>query len=285
MDNFDQADAGLLDQVDIVLTDVDDTLTRHGQITATTLTALTRLQDAGICVIPVTGGCAGWCDHMVRAWPVAAVIGESGAFCFTHSAQGGIRQRFVRPRAEMQAEQKRLLGIAQQALRAVPESQLAADQPYRLVDVALDHAQDIGPLPAERVATLIDIFRHAGARARASSIHINAWFGDHDKASTASWLLREELGLAANEQARRVLFIGDAPNDESMFRSYPLSVGVANIGPHLQQLTHRPRWLCAASHYDGFAEMADRLLAVRSHGGKLGNTALIRASDKCPRRA
>src|SRR5699024_5871792 len=117
------------------------------------------------------------------------------------TANGGLRQRFVRPRDTMQADQQRLLRVAEQALLAVPASRLAADQPYRLVDVALDHAQDIEPLPAAGVATLIDTFRAAGARARASSIHVNAWFGDHDKATTAAWLLAEDFGLSPPEQA------------------------------------------------------------------------------------
>lgn len=256
--------AHLLTHVDFVLTDIDDTLTRFGKLAPTVLAAMARLQDAGIRVVPVTGGCAGWCDHIVRAWPVNAVIGESGAFSFTHSSQTGLRQRFVRPRIELQAEQTRLLQIAEQALVKVPESRIATDQPYRLVDVAVDHAQDVKPLTAPRVAILRNIFRAAGAHAHASSIHVNAWFGDHNKASTAQRFLHEDFGLSNNEQSRRVLFIGDAPNDETMFRTFPLSVGVANIRPHLQQLRHGPRWLCAGSHFDGFVEMSERLLAAHS---------------------
>ncbi|MHB0775281.1 HAD-IIB family hydrolase [Halomonas sp. WWR20] len=254
-----------LARVDIVLTDVDDTLTRHGKLAARTLAAMERLMAAGISVIPVTGGCAGWCDHIVRAWPVAAVIGESGALRFRRTASGGLDQRFVRPLTALRDEQRLLLNIAEQALRDVPAARLAADQPYRLADVAVDHAQDVGPLPAEDIATVIDIFRRAGARARASSIHVNAWFGDHDKASMAAQLLGEDFDLSIAEQAQRVLFIGDAPNDESLFAAYPLSVGVANITPHLGKLTHTPRWVCEAGHGEGFEEMANRLLAVRQH--------------------
>src|SRR5699024_1759502 len=161
-----------------------------------------------------------------------------------------------------------LLQIAQQALRKIPASRLAADQPYRLVDVAVDHAQDVGPLSATEVATIIDTFRAAGAHAHVSSIHVNAWFGDHDKATAAQQLLHEEFGLSADEQQRRTLFIGDAPNDETMFRSFALSVGVANIRAHLPQLTHRPRWLCETSHFDGFVAMADRLLAAHQGGSE-----------------
>jgi HAD superfamily hydrolase (TIGR01484 family) len=257
------ADPHRLAGIDFILTDVDDTLTRHGKLSPVTLEAIERLRDAGVRVIPVTGGCAGWCDHIVRAWPVDAVIGESGAFSFRLSPNGALQQRFTRPLVDLRAEQQQLLKLAEVALGKVPAARLAADQPYRLADVAIDHAQDIAPLPAADVEAIIGVFQRAGARARASSIHVNAWFGEHDKASMAARLLTEDYGLNMAEQARRVLFIGDAPNDESLFRAYPISVGVANIKPHLDRLAGKPRWLCDTSHGEGFTEMADHLLAVR----------------------
>ncbi|MEC9484034.1 MAG: HAD-IIB family hydrolase [Halomonas sp.] len=257
-------DSDALRGVKVVLTDVDDTLTRHGKLAASTLAAMERLAKTGIRLVPVTGGCAGWCDHIVRAWPVAAVIGESGAFRFIKQPDGRLDQRFVRPREQLREEQRRLLALAATAISAVPAARLAADQPYRLVDVAIDHSQDIGPLDSDDIARLIECMRQGGARARASSIHVNAWFGDHDKASMAVILLEEDFGLSVREQAQHVLFIGDAPNDESLFAHFPLSVGVANIAPHLQRMQAHPRWVCQASHGAGFEEMVERLLAVHS---------------------
>ncbi|MGB3289315.1 MAG: HAD-IIB family hydrolase [Burkholderiaceae bacterium] len=268
MTRYADADLQLLAQVDVILTDVDDTLTRGGKLSASTLDAIERLARGGLRVIPVTGGCAGWCDHIVRAWPVAAVIGESGAFSFQMRPNGGLRRHFVRPLEQLRADQQRLLEIAQQALAAVPEARMAADQAYRLADVAIDHSQDVGPLPASSIATIIKIFEDAGARARASSIHVNAWFGDYDKATMAAQLLADDLAIDPDEQSRRVLFIGDAPNDESLFRAYALSVGVANIKHHLSKLAHPPRWICDAGHGAGFVEMADRVLQARQLVGK-----------------
>ena len=63
-----------------VLTDIDDTLTTDGKLTAEAYAALQRLHAAGKIVIPVTGRPAGWCDHIARMWPVDAVVGENGAF-------------------------------------------------------------------------------------------------------------------------------------------------------------------------------------------------------------
>ena len=88
-----QASQGLFSSVNYVLTDMDETLTFRGRLSAATYGALERLQSAGIRVIPVTGAPAGWCDQMVRMWPVDGVIGENGGFffpsCFSRSA--GVR--------------------------------------------------------------------------------------------------------------------------------------------------------------------------------------------------
>lgn len=264
MQRLQDADIETLRPIDVVLTDVDDTLTRHGRLGAATLSAMERLTQAGIRLVPVTGGCAGWCDHIVRAWPVAAVIGESGAFRFLKTRGGKLDQLFVRPREQLREEQRRLLELAEHAMGTVPHARLAADQPYRLADVAIDHAQDVAPpLDRDAVSRLIGVMREGGASARASSIHVNAWFGDHDKASMALRVLEQDFGLSVEQQRQRVLFIGDAPNDESLFRSYPTSVGVANIAEHLDAMQARPRWLCTSSHGEGFVEMAERLLASR----------------------
>ena len=44
-----------LRQIDGVLTDIDDTLTTGGKLTAAAYAAMERLRDAGVLVIPITG--------------------------------------------------------------------------------------------------------------------------------------------------------------------------------------------------------------------------------------
>ena len=79
-----------------VLADIDDTLTTHGRLHAVAYSALERLREAGLLVIPVTGRPAGWCDHIARMWPVDAVVGENGAFWFRHDAVAGkLVKRYV----------------------------------------------------------------------------------------------------------------------------------------------------------------------------------------------
>ena len=77
-----------------VLTDIDETLSTDGRLTAEAYRALEALKQAGLLVIPVTGRPAGWCDMIARFWPVDAVVGENGAFWMWHDrAAGKLRTR------------------------------------------------------------------------------------------------------------------------------------------------------------------------------------------------
>src|SRR5471030_1794063 len=84
-----------------VLTDIDETVSTEGHLTAEAYGALEALKKAGLLVIPVTGRAAGWCDHIARFWPVDAVVGENGAFWMWHDAKAGnLRSRFIQCEAE-----------------------------------------------------------------------------------------------------------------------------------------------------------------------------------------
>src|SRR5207302_6453379 len=79
-----------------VFTDIDDTLSTGGRITALAYSALERLRGAGKVVVPVTGRPAGWCDHIARMWPVDGVVGENGAFYMRYDATArGLVRRFA----------------------------------------------------------------------------------------------------------------------------------------------------------------------------------------------
>ncbi len=49
-----------------IFTDIDDTLTDHGRVSAAVFAAMERLRAAGLLVVPVTGRPAGWCDLITR---------------------------------------------------------------------------------------------------------------------------------------------------------------------------------------------------------------------------
>lgn len=247
-----------------VLTDIDDTLTTEGRLTADAYDALAALQEVGLTVAAITGRPAGWCDHIARMWPVDGVVGENGAFWFRYDHAGRRMQRwFARDPAVRAADRKRLQVLGERILAAVPGAAIASDQLYREADLAIDFCEDVPPLPENAVARIVDLFEEAGAVAKVSSIHVNGWFGDWDKLSTSRHFLAETRGVDIDAARDTLVFAGDSPNDAPMFGFFENAVGVANVRQFAGRLAAEPRWVTAAAGGAGFAELAAALLAVR----------------------
>ena len=244
-----------------VLTDIDDTLSTHGRLTADAYSAMERLRRAGKLVIPITGRPAGWCDHIARMWPVDAVVGENGAFYMHHDAAANkLVRRFVADPAERAANRARLAAIGQKILGAVPGTALASDQLYREADLAIDFCEDVPPLPRAAVDAIIAMMEAEGMTAKVSSIHVNGWFGDYDKLTMTRTLLAEVFELDLDVQRERFVFVGDSPNDAPMFAFFPNAVGVANVRPVLDRIATKPAYITHREAGAGFVEVADFLL-------------------------
>jgi HAD superfamily hydrolase (TIGR01484 family) len=251
-------------RVRFVLCDIDDTLTDDGRLSARAYGALERLHEAGFHVVPVTGRPAGWCDLMARFWPVDAVVGENGAFWFAYERAGRRMVRsFWRTPEQRAGDRRRLDVLCGKILAEVPGAAVAADQAYREADLAIDYREDVAPLSAEAVARIVALFEAAGACAKASSIHVNGWFGDYDKLAMSRRLLRERFALDVDAAGEQVVFVGDSPNDAPMFAHFVHSVGVANVRDFAGRLTAEPAWVTQARGGVGFAELAAALLEPR----------------------
>jgi len=253
-----------LRQIDFIFCDIDETLTNNGRLRARAYAALEAAASAGLCLVPVTGRPAGWCDLIVRQWPVAAVIGENGAFSFRHDPQGGLIRDYWQADAVRRENSERLRAIAHAICAKVPGAAIAADQSYRDADFAIDYAEDIAALPPARVAEIIAAFQAAGANAQMSSAHVNAWFGDYDKLATSRRLLARAFGLDFNAVQPRLAYLGDAPNDAPMFEAFANSIGVANVRRFVARLPLPPAYVTVGEGGEGFAEFVALLLAARS---------------------
>lgn len=238
-----------------LLTDIDDTLTTEGRLLPQTYQALWDLQAAGIDVVTVTGGSAGWCEHIVRAWPVAAAIGESGAFVMT-ARHNRVEVEYWEDEA-LQTERQQSHFAAVAPLLG-ERFRFAHDQHFRLADVAVD----IVGYPRPEVDALADEIRALGGVVAISSVHINTWIGDYNKRTMSERLLRR-WGLGDNELAQQVCFAGDSRNDAPMFAFLDKTFGVANILPVLDDLPTKPRWITADIAGRGFVELADELLKAK----------------------
>lgn len=247
-----------------VLFDIDDTFTHEGKMVPQAFQALWDLREAGLITVPLTGRPAGWCDHFARMWPVDGVVGENGAFYYYYDHKAGkLRQRYIFTPQEIADKRAKLETIKKEVLRRVPAAGVASDQPFRLFDLAIDFCEDVKPLSEAEIDEICRIFSEHGATHKISSIHVNGWFGDYNKLSTAKLFLEERLSLKWSEAERCMLFAGDSPNDEPMFQALDLTVGVANIKNFSHKLKHPPKYVTDKSGGHGFAEMVRIILDKR----------------------
>ncbi len=135
-----------------------------------------------------------------------------------------------------------------------PLAHETADQFFRKTDIAFDIGQD-HKIARSEAALIRNFCQAAGFNAKMSSIHINVWSGDYTKSTMAQkWLETHNVDL---DQAT---FVGDSPNDASMFESFPASVGVANITPFISELDTPPAFVTALPGGFGFNELSNALL-------------------------
>ena len=263
-----------------ILTDIDDTLTTDGAITPDALTALADLKAAGLPVIAVTGRPVGWSEPFALAWPLDAIVAENGAVALFRQkpltntrissetspqpneyARKQLSKRYQHSERVRQENFARMQCVAARVLREVPGTQLAQDSAGRETDIAIDHSEFTN-LSQEHIAEVLRIMRSEGMTASVSSIHINGWFGTHNKLQGARWAVRELLGRDLDAEMSQWVFIGDSTNDELMFEAFENSIGVANVRRFEAQLTHLPRYITRGERGAGFAEVARAVLTA-----------------------
>jgi HAD superfamily hydrolase (TIGR01484 family) len=249
--------------INVLLTDIDGTLTEDGRLPPHSYQSLFELSESGIQVVPVTGRPAGWCELIARLWPVHGVVGENGAFYFRYDGKK-MRRTFVRSKLQRQTDRVKLRAIREEVLGKVAGSAVASDQFCRLFDLAIDFSEDVKPLTSASIDQIVKIFKAHGAQAKVSNIHVNGWFGGHDKVSTCRLYLKKEFALSEAQMKEQCAFVGDSPNDEPMFEFFPNAVAVANIRDFLKQLKHRPAFITKKPEAAGFVELAERLLVLKT---------------------
>jgi hypothetical protein len=103
--------------------------------------------------------------------------------------------------------------------------------------------------------------------ATVSSIHINGWYGAHNKWQGACWIVRELLGRALAAEVDRWVYVGDSTNDQLMFEHFTHSVGVANIARFVPQLATLPRYVTRGERARALRSWRARCWSGADRGG------------------
>jgi HAD superfamily hydrolase (TIGR01484 family) len=256
MKSIKELDAESAAKIKYVLFDIDDTITNNGKLIPEAYNAMWKLHNAGYNLIPVTGRPAGWCDLIIREWPVDAVVGENGAFVYYF--QDSQFKTFIHPDVANSEIHKKLGAIEAACIEQVPGCRVTKDQPFRRYDLALDFNEDFPHLGLEAAQKIKDICISMGAEAKISSIHVNVWYGNYDKVRMTQLFLQKIMGVSDIKSS--VIFFGDSPNDEPMFTYFPNSCGVANIMPFISKMACLPKYVTVKEGGFGFSEGVSQIL-------------------------
>ncbi len=244
--------------------DLDGTLLSGGALTLSAYRALHALGEAGLSLVACTGRPAAWGEALQRQWPLAATVVENGALAY--AGKDGAVERLDRIDAASRGRRRaRLLTVIEQLRAQFPDVPFAGDNLGRLSDVTFDIGER-HTVPADRIAALREAAAELGARTFVSSIHLHVTLDTDDKASGTLRVLSSALGEDASAALWRWGFIGDSANDEACFGAFHLTFGVCNVRPHLAQLSVAPRFVSSLESGEGFAEIAERLVALKAGG-------------------
>ena len=253
-----------LKSIDYLLFDVDETFTTHGLMHAETYAALFALLNAGITAVPVTGRPSGWGNVMLSTWPIKACVTENGGVISWKNAKGIAVQEVIHHEHRGTGYIEKLRALGNAIATKYPQVRVSADQPYRLTDLAIDYAEQSHSVSSEVVTDIAAWMRAEGYQTAVSSIHIHAYKPENQKADGVYPLMHAAFAMDQQAVQARAAFIGDSPNDASLFAAIPVSVGVANVRGSLDKIHTPPAYVTDAECGAGFIEFTQRLIAARA---------------------
>ncbi len=244
-----QLSAEVLQNIRLVATDMDGTLTKQSKFTSDLLLALESLLDTDLDLIIITGRSAGWVNGINNYLPIQGAIAENGGIFYNKNNHNWEFLTQIKDITSHRQELKQVFQLLQSKFPQIEESQ---DNSFRLTDWTFD----IGNLSLEQLQAMENICLETGWSFTYSTVQCHIKPLHQDKAKGLKTIVSKYYPQLLPEQ---IVTVGDSPNDESLFNSnlFPISVGVANIKHYWNCLKYQPTYITNQPEVRGFCELID----------------------------
>jgi hypothetical protein len=241
-----------LENVRLIATDMDGTLTKEGKFTAELLQTLEALLTTDIDVIIVTGRSAGWVDAVVNYLPIRGAISENGEFFYDNQSS---TTKLLTEIPNLDLHRQKLAQTFTLLQNKFPQIQESTDNCFRLTDWTFDVAN----LTNNELQQINSICQQEGWSFTYSTVQCHIKPLLQDKAIALQQVVNQYFPQLQPEQ---IITIGDSPNDQSLFdvSKFPLSVGVANVLHYWEQLQYQPTYITNEEEVAGFIELVELLI-------------------------
>jgi HAD superfamily hydrolase (TIGR01484 family) len=212
----------------IVFSDFDGTLTYKEGLSPIFFDILSFLESKKTPLVIVTGRSLSWGHFLLTHFPfLTDVIVEGGGAIVSRSG------KFITEECLISKEEvKRLADFCTSFAAKFPNVPLSVDSFGRKTDRAIElHDLQDGVL----FQHIEEYLKEQKINFSTSNVHLNFWCGEVSKFKAVEHFLKLKKANASE-----AVFFGDSLNDQTMFKSFKNSVGVANISAVIDRLEYKP---------------------------------------------
>lgn len=229
----------------LVFSDFDGTLTHGQELKPVIFDILNLLSEKNVPLVIVTGRSKSWAHFFLTHFPtIHHVISEGGGVLSSKDSDGSKHNLHDRVLIS-QNEVTRLEHFTEALIKKFPDLLLSADSFGRQTDRAIELSYIMAN--DERANSIKEFMKAENVNFSTSNVHLNYWCGDFSKFGAVEIFLRDCTDITDIES----IYFGDALNDQSMFKSFPFSVGVSNLKDFEDLLEHKPSLILEGAENEG----------------------------------
>ena len=233
-----------------VFSDFDGTLTYKEGLSPIFFEIISLLESKKIPLVIVTGRSLSWGHFLLTHFPyLTDVIVEGGGAIVSRKGKFITEECLI-----SETEVERLAHFCSEFKKRFPEVSLSVDSFGRKTDRAVElHDLKDGIL----FHHIEDFLKTEKINFSTSNVHLNFWCGEVSKYKAVAHFLHSR-----QMHEKESLFFGDSLNDQTMFKSFPNSVGVANISEVIDRLEFKPATILTGSENVGPFGVLNHLIKI-----------------------